>query len=162
MIEISRKIQRRSQINELVEWHGVLTVERVLEVHRTTIQRWCNGKVDAPIVAIIALRALRGEFPMMEAEQPWRGWTFSRDGKLYCPANRAYTEGEVRAIFYQNQIVKEQHRKIIELEAKLKEAGLSTKITITANETYENPNHPAMQLLEENYQLKRKAKSNGR
>lgn len=114
-----RKQERTHQIRELVEYHGAANVERYLEVHRTTIMRWCDGKIDTPIAAIIALRALKGVFPFMEANKTWEGWRFGRDGKLYDPSNRWYTEGEIRATQFSQPLIDSQRQLIQDLRAKL-------------------------------------------
>lgn len=163
MYELPRHLQRRHEINDLVEWHGIINVERLLEVHRTTIQRWCNGTVNVPIVAIIALRALKGDFPHMEAGKKWEGWRFGRDGILYEPNGTPRTEGEIRGLHWLNQIVAAQRQQIKELAARLDANNIPHGVVITANDTYEDPaNHPVAKLLEENYQLKRDKRGRGR
>lgn len=162
MYELSRALTRRHEINDLVDWFGITEVERLLEVHRTTIYRWLNGKTVVPIVAIIALRALKGEFPHMEARKTWAGWRFGRDGTLYEPNGTPHTEGEIRAIHYQHQVVAAQQAQINELTQKLEAAGVRTKVVITANDQFVDRNHPTARLLEENYQLKRRAGSRRR
>lgn len=105
MYEIPRKLKRQQEICDLVCHHGIVEVERLLEVHRTTIQRWCHGHIEVPVAAIFALRALKGDFPHMEASKEWSGWHFGRDGKLYDPSGRWYTEGEIRATQFANQLL---------------------------------------------------------
>lgn len=162
MYELPRAIQRRHEINDLVDYHGIVNVERFLEVHRTTIQRWCNGAIVVPIVAIYALRALKGEFPHMEARKTWEGWRFGRDGKLYQPNGDAYTEGEIRAIFFKDQLVRDLQQRVKQLEALLDAGNIQHRVVVTANDTYEDPSHPVAQLKEENYHLKRRPRSTRR
>jgi hypothetical protein len=104
---------------DLVAEHGLTQVERYLEVHRTTIGRWCKGQIPVPIMAIIALRALKGVFPFMEADKTWEGWRFGRDGKLYDGSGYWYTEGEIRAIQLKNPLIQSQGELIRELHEKL-------------------------------------------
>lgn len=158
MYELPRNIKRRHEINDLVSWFGLVEVERLLEVHRTTIQRWCNGKIDVPIVAILALRALKGDFPHMEAGKKWEGWRFGRDGTLFEPNGTPHTEGEIRAIHFQTQLVAALRQNVDELTAKLEAAGVRTKVVITANDHFEDPGHPVAQMKKEIYQLKRRAR----
>lgn len=119
MYELPRKLQRQHEIIDLVAEHGLIQVERYLEVHRTTIGRWCKGQIPVPIMAIIALRALKGVFPFMEADKTWEGWRFGRDGKLYDPSNVWYTEGEIRAIQFKDPLIRSQGELIMELREKL-------------------------------------------
>lgn len=144
MHEIPRKLRRQLEISELVYWHGLANVERLLEVHRTTIQRWCNGKIDVPVSAIIALRALKGDFPHMEAKD-WVGWTFGRDGKLYEPNGYAHTSGQIAATYLRYQLMAALQVQVRELEAKLQAAGVRTAVVVPANETplYELPDRAA-------------------
>lgn len=141
MFEIPRKLQRQCEINELVEYHGIIHVERALEVHRTTIGRWCKGQIPVPISAIIALRALKGEYPFMEAKQ-WKGWGFGRDGKLYSDANQGYETGDIRAIPYQIAQIQALEAQVKDLTKQLEAAGVNVHIQIPANERWENPLHP--------------------
>lgn len=119
MFEIPRKLQRQQEINDLVAHHGLTNVERFLEVHRTTIGRWCKGQIPVPIMAIVALRALKGVFPFMEADKTWEGWRFGRDGKLYDGAGRWYTEGEIRSTQYTTPLIEDQRKLIVELREQL-------------------------------------------
>lgn len=159
MYELPRKLQRQHEICDLVAHHGLTQVERYLEVHRTTIGRWCKGQIPVPIMAIVALRALKGEFPFMEASKVWDGWTFGRDGNLYEPNGTPHTEAEIRAVFFLHQHVAALKDRIRELEARLDKAKIQHRVVVTANDTYESPDHPVAKLLEENYQLKRKPRS---
>lgn len=149
----SKRLRRQLEISELVYHHGLIGVERLLEVHRTTIQRWCAGKIDVPISAIVALRAFKGDFPFMEAKS-WAGWHFARDGKLYDPANVPHSEGDIRSLPYQMQLVTALRNQVAELEAKLAAAGVQPRALPSANHPYANPNHPVAALMEENAQLK--------
>lgn len=153
MFELPRKLQRRHEINDLVEWHGLTNVERMLEVHRTTIQRWCNGVIDVPVVAIIALRSLKGDFPHMEARKKWEGWRFGRDGTLYCPAGQAFQESEIRSIPLANQLISALKERMRDLEAKLDKGNIEHRVVITANDTYEDPANPVLQMKDQIYQL---------
>jgi hypothetical protein len=138
MHETPRKLRRQLEISELVYWHGLVEVERLLEVHRTTIQRWCSGKIDVPIAAIMALRALKGEFPHMEAKD-WTGWAFGRDGKLYEPNGYAHTPGQISATWFRYQEIAALRERIQDLEARLQAAGVRTAVVVTANSTYNVP-----------------------
>jgi hypothetical protein len=134
MDETPRKLRRQLEICELVYHHGLINVERLLEVHRTTIQRWCHGKIDVPVAAIMALRALKGDFPHMESKD-WVGWSFGRDGKLYEPNGYAHTAGTIAATWWRYQETSALRAQVRELEARLEAAGVRTQIVVPANET---------------------------
>lgn len=89
----------------------------------------------------------------MEAKV-WDGWTFARDGKLYDPANVPHSEGEIRSMPYQMQLVTALRNQVAELEAKLTAAGVQPRALPSSNQPYADPNHPVAVILEENAQLK--------
>lgn len=163
MFEIPRKLLRQHEIIALVEHHGLTRIERVLEVHRTTIGRWCKGQIPVPISAIIALRALKGVFPFMEAGKTWEGWRFERDGTLYEPNGTPHTEREISGIHWQHQLLATLQAQIKELEALLDAKRIPHGVVVTANDTFEDPdNHPVAKLLKENHLLKRDKRGRGR
>lgn len=163
MYELPRHLQRRHEINDLVEWFGIIEIERLLEVHRTTIQRWCNGTVNVPVVAIIALRSLKGDFPHMEADKRWSGWRFGRDGTLFEPNGTPHTSAEISAIHWQTQLVAALRQQVAQLTARLDANNIPHGVVITANDHYEDPaNHPVAKLLDQVHQLKRTKRGRGR
>ena len=57
---------------------------RVLQVHRTTLNRWREGRGRIPHAARELLRIVaKGELPPRGTL--WRGWALGHDGLLYAP-----------------------------------------------------------------------------
>lgn len=158
MFEIPRALQRQHEINDLVAHHGLTQVERYLEVHRTTIGRWCKGQIPVPIMAIVALRALKGDFPRFNpsAKAAWDGWRFEQDGNLYEPNGTPHTAIEISGIYWQTQLIASLNHRVKQLEAMLDKGNIQHRVVVTANDTFEDAANPMAKLLEENHQLKRK------
>jgi hypothetical protein len=161
MFEIPKALQRQHEIIDLVAHHGLTQVERILEVHRTTIGRWCKGQIPVPIMAIVALRALKGDFPRFNpsAKAAWAGWRFEQDGNLYEPNGTPHTAIEISGIHWQVQLIATLNQRIKQLETLLNKGNIQHGIVVTANDTFEDADHPVAKLLEANYQLKRKPRS---
>lgn len=115
-------LQRLHELRELVEQYGGESrVERLLNVHRTTLYRWLENKTRIPDAALHTLRAAAsGQMPYMDREKAWQGWRFARDGMLYSPAGEPFHGGDLLAIKYMRDCIKAQQRAIKELEEKLK------------------------------------------
>ena len=81
-------------LKRLIALEGQRHVERELNVHRTTIQRWLNGQFRIPGAQLLAIRYLLGDLP--GTDQEWHGWRFSR-GRLTSPDGWEFTAGELAA-----------------------------------------------------------------
>jgi hypothetical protein len=118
-----------NRLAQLIEREGRNTVERTLNVHRTTIKRWLNGTVKMPEGARALVEGLLGNLPGTEGK--WAGWYFWK-GELWSPSNQAFTAGQISAQFFERQLIKTQEREIVKLKAKL--AYLETQGLQSANE----------------------------
>ena len=107
-----------AEIRALVEDYGKHRSARVLDVHRTTIEPWCNGVVPVPERALVILRqAVTGQVPGMDGA--WQGWRFYQ-GELCSPAGESFRPGEVMAIGLQHQRVRALEQALTETRRKLK------------------------------------------
>lgn len=107
-----------AEIRALVEDYGKHRSARMLDVHRTTIERWLNGVVPVPERALVILRqAVTGQVPGMDGA--WQGWRFYK-GELCSPAGDSYRPGEVMAIGLQHQRVKALEAQVRELRAEVR------------------------------------------
>lgn len=71
----------------------------------STISRYeKTGK--APTAIIECLRMIAGDMPCFSNTNDFTGWTFS-GGFLWSPANDCFTSGDILAIIYDKQIIKE-------------------------------------------------------
>ena len=93
MLEVNRIPQR--DLDHLLQAIGQLAVERELNVHRTTVQRWQRGHVRIPGAKHQAIRMLLGDLPGTEGQ--WSGWRFWK-GKLWSPGGDQFSAGDVLAI----------------------------------------------------------------
>lgn len=98
VLEVNRIPQR--DLDHLLELLGPLAVERELNVHRTTVQRWQRGLVRIPGAKHQAIRMLLGDLPGTEGA--WSGWRFWA-GKLWSPGGDQFSAGDVLAIGLQRQ-----------------------------------------------------------
>lgn len=114
MLEINTRPQR--DLKELIDLIGQRRVERELNVHRTTIDRWLDGKVQIPGCQHLAIRMLLGDLPGTCGK--WSGWGF-RDGKLYSPGGDAFDAGQVLSLVLLRQQLSTQRREIMKLRAQL-------------------------------------------
>ena len=108
MLEINRIPQR--DLDHLLEAIGQHAVERELNVHRTTVQRWQRGLIRIPGAKHQAIRMLLGDLPGTAGE--WFGWRFWK-GELWSPGGDRFSAGDVLAIGLQRQ-------QIAALQAELK------------------------------------------
>lgn len=84
-------------LNRLIDRDGILAVGRLLNVHEKTLWRWVTGRCAIPGHQHVAVRCALGELPGTDGQ--WTGWCF-RDGKLWSPENVSFTQGQIRAAFY--------------------------------------------------------------
>lgn len=114
-----RKLEAKHEITELIEACGIGRAERLLDVHRTTIQRWILGTVKPPITAIYTLRAdVYGQLPNM-TNKHWEGWRFGNDGMLYSPDGRGFHAGNLLSHQYLHHLVSAQRQEIASLREKI-------------------------------------------
>jgi hypothetical protein len=112
-----RKQARRDELVELIAEYGPGRTARLLEVHDCTVKRWAEGKNDAPMAVIIALRAaVHNQVPDMHRKD-WVGWRFGTEGHLFAPgSNRGYTPGGILSFHFKDQLISHLKRKVKELE----------------------------------------------
>lgn len=116
-----RAAAARREVAELIADYGITPAEVLLNVHRTTVQRWLDGVVPPPEAVLVALRAALGRLPGMRGRQ-WSGWAFGADGRLYSPAGYAYSAGDLLAQPYERAQVKALRERLAEVEARLARA----------------------------------------
>jgi hypothetical protein len=130
-----RAKQHQQEIIDLVNDLGIYRCEQILNVHRTTLQRWMRGQSKVPEAALFALRGVaKGQLPGQD-DSSWQGWHFHNDGNLYSPDGRPFHVGDLLAQQYERQLLKAQQARIKELEAKLARLEeFADRIDIAANE----------------------------
>ena len=114
MLEINQRPRR--DLIRLIELIGQRRVERELNVHRTTVQRWLDGRVRIPGSRHLAVRALLGDLPGTAGA--WTGWRF-HDGHLLSPDGEKYTAGQVMAIGLQRQRIAQLERDLLAAKARI-------------------------------------------
>ncbi len=115
MLEINERPRRDLRL--LIDAIGQRQVERALNVHRTTVQRWLSGSVRVPGAQHLAVRSLLGDLPGTVGL--WTGWRFHA-GLLHSPANDTYEPGEILAVRLQQQRVAALDRENRELKARIR------------------------------------------
>lgn len=130
-----RAQQHKQEMIDLVSDLGMYRCERLLNVHRTTIQRWMRGESRVPESAIFTLRGIaKGQLPGQD-DTTWQGWHFHTDGNLYSPDGRPFHIGDLMAQQYERQLIKAQQARIKELEAKLARLeAFADSVDIAANQ----------------------------
>lgn len=130
-----RAREHQQEMIDLVAELGIYRAERLLNVHRTTIQRWQRGITRVPESAIFTLRgAARGQLPGQD-DTSWQGWIFGKDGNLYSPDGRGFSCGDILAQQYERQLIKAQQARIRELEAKVARLqAFADSVDIAANQ----------------------------
>lgn len=93
VLEINRIPQR--DLDHLLEAIGQIAVERELNVHRTTVQRWQRGLIKIPGAKHQAIRMLLGDLPGTAGA--WSGWRFWK-GELWSPGGDRFSAGDVLSI----------------------------------------------------------------
>lgn len=104
------------RLRELLELHGRNTVERTLNVHRTTIKRWLDGTVKMPEGARALVEGLLGNLPGTDGK--WTGWRFWQ-GELWAPNNQRYKAGDLAAQHFERQLIKSLQAELVKAKAKL-------------------------------------------
>lgn len=105
-----------ARLQELIDLHGRDTVERTLNVHRTTIKRWLDHTVKMPEGARALVEGLLGNLPGTDGQ--WNGWRFWK-GELWAPNNQRYKAGDLAAQFYERQLIKSLQTELVKVKAKL-------------------------------------------
>lgn len=140
MLNIAERNARRDreEVAELIAAIGPTQVQRILDVHYTTVRRWAAGEVTPPKAVLIALRAHRGQLPGMEASKNWQGWRFDRStDRLHGPAGEHFGPGDVRAQLIERQLIQALQREVAELKAALqRETTLNNR---AANDFFNGP-----------------------
>lgn len=128
----------RMEVAELIAAIGSTHVERILDVHYTTVKRWAEGKVPPPKAVLIALRAHRGQLPGMERSKVWEGWRFDpATDRLHGPAGETFGPNNVRAQLLERQLIQALQREVAELRAALeRETRLNNQ---AANDFFSGP-----------------------
>jgi hypothetical protein len=117
-------------LERLLELIGQLSVERQLDVHRTTILRWRSGQIKIPGAQHLAIQQLLGHLPGTDGQ--WEGWRFWK-GKLNSPGGDQYGPGDVLSLVLLRQQLTAQRREIVELKARLMMAERSVQVSANEN-----------------------------
>ena len=135
LVRERRAREHQQEMIDLVADLGIYRAERLLNVHRTTLQRWMRGLTRVPESALFALRgAAKGQLPGQD-DTHWQGWIFSPDGNLYSPDGRPFSCGDILAQQYERQLIKAQQLRIKELEAKVARLqAFSDSVDVAANQ----------------------------
>lgn len=115
MLEINERPRR--DLRRLIDLIGQRAVERELNVHRTTVQRWLAGSVRIPGGQQLAVRSLLGDAPGTAGH--WTGWRF-HDGELLAPGGDRFTPGEVLSLRLQMQRAAQLDHEVRALRARVK------------------------------------------
>lgn len=121
MLKVSerRSAQHKRETAELIEQLGPGRVATLLQVHRTTVDRWSAGQVEASEAVRLAIKAALGRLPGMDSRH-WEGWSIGVDGLLYAPGDRrGYHAGHILSLPYLHQLVAHQRRQLQLLQEKL-------------------------------------------
>lgn len=120
-------------LRQLIEKLGRQCVERELNVHRTTVTRWLEGKVKIPGHQHQVIRMLLGDLPGTGGK--WSGWRF-HDGELIAPGGDAFSAGAVLSLVLLRQQLTAQQREITTLKVQLamSEQALARSNAGAANE----------------------------
>jgi hypothetical protein len=114
-----RRLAAQDEAIELIGQLGDSRAANLLNVDPGTIVRYLKRSRTPSTSTIIALRAAaNGTLPGMEHSY-WKGWRFSPDGKLYNPAGRPYTAGDLMAQEFERALIRALQNKVAELEARL-------------------------------------------
>lgn len=116
-LEINRIPQR--DLDHLLEAIGQIAVERELNVHRTTVQRWQRGLIKIPGAKHQAIRMLLGDLPGTAGE--WSGWRFWK-GKLWSPDGAGFSAGDVSSIIFLRQQLSAQEAELKKLKSAARSA----------------------------------------
>lgn len=114
MLEINERPRR--DLRQLIELIGQRRVERELNVHRTTIERWLRGIVRIPGAQHQAIRMLLGDLPGTRGK--WTGWRF-HDGELLSPGGDRYEPGHILSLVLLRQQLTAQRLEIEALQVRL-------------------------------------------
>ena len=117
------------RLQELIEREGRNTVERTLNVHRTTIKRWLNHTVKMPEGARALVESLLGNLPGTDGL--WQGWHFWK-GELWAPNGQRFKAGDLAAQTFERQLIKSLQAELVKVKAKL--AYLETQGLQSAND----------------------------
>ncbi len=109
-----QQTQARDDLQSLLELYGRASVETMLDVHRTTVDRWAAGKVKIPGKVHQAIRHLLGHLPGTAGK--WRGWSF-HEGKLVAPNGFSYSPHDVTILQIHRDLIAAQETRIKELSA---------------------------------------------
>lgn len=120
-------------MTNLISQIGQPSVERQLDVHRTTVKRWLKGQVKIPGAKHLAIRELLGHLPGTDGK--WEGWRFWQ-GKLNSPGGDQYGPGDVLSLVLLRQQLSAQRREIEALRVKLAiaDAAIDHLTTPAAND----------------------------
>lgn len=115
VLEVNRLPQKHLRL--LLDAEGQRRVERLLNVHRTTVRRWLDGTVQIPGAQHLAIRYLLGDLPGTDGQ--WVGWRFAQ-GELISPGGDRYTPGNVLATRLQQQRAQFLDQELREMRLRIK------------------------------------------
>lgn len=103
-------------LRTLIERVGRAAVERQLNVHRTTVLRWLEGKVKIPGHQHQVIRMLLGDLPGTAGQ--WQGWRFW-EGVLISPSGDKFDPGQVLSLILLKQQLAARDREVLALKVQL-------------------------------------------
>jgi hypothetical protein len=127
-----RQLQARLELTELIEEYGRARTAELLEVHRTTVERWLTGQVPVPVAVLIALKAAARSILPGQDTAAWAGWHFGRDGDLYGPDGRGYHPGNLLGLPYLHAQISAQRQQVEQLQAKIAQLERNLDLLHTA------------------------------
>ena len=98
LLEVNARPAR--DLEHLLEAIGQIAVERELNVHRTTVQRWQRGLIRIPGAKHQAIKMLLGDLPGTDGQ--WSGWLF-HGGRLWSPGKDSFAAGDVLSLIFLRQ-----------------------------------------------------------
>lgn len=87
-------------------------------VNLSTVNRWDNGRVDAPFAVKELLRCIAGELPDLSLRSCFVGWRF-REDYIFTPEGEKFTPEDIREITLMRSRIMNMEREIRQLEKKV-------------------------------------------
>lgn len=103
---------------EAIHLHGETAITAILAVHRTTLMRWRTRQARIPAAAARLVEVLATGRPPQLSAKHWNGFRFT-DRAIITPDGREYTPKGLCGMFWVEQQLEAQQRKIARLQAQL-------------------------------------------
>lgn len=91
-----------------------------LQVDLSTINRYDNEKSPAPFAVCELLRVIAGYLPSLALTRNFEGWHYGGE-YLYTPEGNRYTDKDIKSLPFLYDQLREQRKKIRELEKQINE-----------------------------------------